>query len=320
MTTIPLRDDSDCVALEHCDLCGSRHLQDFVTRWDGRPLVKCEICGVVFVNPQPPGEEILRWYDEEYYGGHRDFYRHKDYMEVTQWMIRARTGPGVDRFRRSIDPRSQRLLEVGCGYGAFLVTAREMGAQVQGIEVSPHAAEVGRREFSLDIVDGPLEEARFPAASFDIVTFFDVLEHMPSPTRFLIEVRRVLRPGGALFFLVPNLARYDLEGPRWPGLRYHPEHLFYYRLASLRPWLQRLGFQVQRHWTEGVGHEPTAGSAPPPGQPPHPLRQVLKRIPGLALAARGGRALWNGEVLEQWRAARGYGHNLIVLAARTPSP
>ena len=231
-------------------------------------------------------------------------------------MVENRTGPGVDHFRRHVDPKGQRLLEVGCGYGAFLVIAREMGAIVQGVELSAHATEVGQQEFGLDIFAGTLEEAGFADASFDIVTFFDVLEHVPEPTTFMTEIRRVLRPGGTLFFLVPNLARYDLEGLQWPGIRYHPEHLYYYRLNTLQSWLERLGFRIQRYWTEGVGHEPSSNPTIVRPVRTHPLRRALKRIPGLAPVVRLGRKLWNGDLLEAWRARRGYGHNLIVMASK----
>lgn len=309
-----LWDAGDLVTLERCNLCGSRDLKVFLPRWDGLRLVECGGCRVVFVNPQPSWRQIIQRYGEEYFTGQRDFYRYKRYLDVSRWMIAARAGPGVAQFRRSVDPRGQRLLEIGCGYGAFLVIAREMGAIVQGIELSSHAAEVGRREFGLEIVTGRVEELGLGDASFDIVTFFDVLEHVTNPTAFMTAVRRLLRPGGTLFFLVPNLARYDLEGPRWAGLRYHPEHVYYYRLETLRPWLESLGFRVRRYWTEGVGHE--APSTPYPAVPrgDHPWRHALKRMPGLRPLARVARTLWHTASLEAWRARRGYGHDLIVLA------
>ena len=275
----------------------------------------------MFVNPQPSWQQILHRYDEAYFTGQRDFYKHKRYIDVTRWMVEARAGPGVDHFRRHVNPRGQRLLEVGCGYGAFLVIAREMGAIVRGVELSSHAAAVARQEFGLeDTITGRLEDAGFADASFDIVTFFDLLEHVPEPTAFMTEVRRVLRPGGMLFFLVPNLARYDLEGLHWPGIRYHPEHLYYYRLNTLQPWLERLGFHVQQHWTEGVSHAPPGNPTIVRSVRTHPLRRGLKRVPGLAPMLRLGRKLWNGDLLEAWRAHRGYGHNLIVLASRIESP
>jgi SAM-dependent methyltransferase len=104
-------------------------------------------------------------------------------------------------------------------------------------------AEQARLSHGQDIVEATFEEAQLRDSEFDIVTLWDVLEHVVDPQVVLEKARRVLRPGGLLALNTPNIdsSIAHLLGSRWPLLL--PEHLYYFSRRSLRLLLQRCGFR-----------------------------------------------------------------------------
>jgi 2-polyprenyl-3-methyl-5-hydroxy-6-metoxy-1,4-benzoquinol methylase len=96
-------------------------------------------------------------------------------------------------------------LDVGCGEGFFLSNASKAGYTAKGIEIAQDAAAYARREFGLEIEAKPFEELRFAENYFDVVTLWQVLEHVPYPLMILKEVHRVLNPGGMLVITTPDI-------------------------------------------------------------------------------------------------------------------
>ena len=138
-------------------------------------------------------ETILRKYGPVLGGGRR-FNRDRNYRQELALLARLRpTG---------------RLLDVGTHCGFFLRLARGMSWELHGVEPSP-AAEIAREFFGLDVRRAYLEEAAFPAESFDVITLIDLIEHEEAPHALLAELRRILKPDGLIFIKTPN-ARYNL--------------------------------------------------------------------------------------------------------------
>ncbi|MRR31052.1 class I SAM-dependent methyltransferase, partial [bacterium] len=167
---------------------------------------------------------------------------------------------GINKRRRAVlhEKTSGSLLDVGCATGIFLET---MGAapswQLRGVEISEHAARIARDQKNLDVVTGTLEQAKFADGQFDVVTLWDVLEHLHDPAGSLKEIRRILKPGGVLVFRVPNGGSLDarLFGPYWAGLE-PPRHLFVFDQKTLTAFLSNAGFTVKRMSCE-IGSYPT---------------------------------------------------------------
>jgi len=143
-------------------------------------------------------------------------------------------------------PPGGRLLDVGCACGFLLVAGRERGFEVEGVELSRWASEYGRNQLGLDIRRGELCELRLPAERYDVVTMVDVIEHLIDPRAVVAEVRRLLRPGGRVVLLTPDLGSLvaRLTGPRWYGLL--DDHYFYFSRDTLRRFLESEGFEVER--------------------------------------------------------------------------
>jgi 2-polyprenyl-3-methyl-5-hydroxy-6-metoxy-1,4-benzoquinol methylase len=140
-----------------------------------------------------------------------------------------------------------KLLDVGCGSGAFLALMRDLGWVVQGIEPDSQAATFARRQFNLEVFEGVLEQAGFADNSFDAVHVSHVVEHVYDPARLLRECRRVLRPTGKLIVTTPNINSlgHRVFGEAWRGLE-PPRHLYVFSPDALEACASGLGFTVEK--------------------------------------------------------------------------
>lgn len=229
-------------------------------------IVRCRICGVVAVDPQPTAESAQQAYTAEGYGfarSHRAdiFLGGIPYSTRVLAEIETRAGKGT-------------LLDVGCATGEFLLTARARGWAVHGIEVSPHAAAVAHQR-GLRVSIGTLAQAHLAPNSFDAVTMLDVIEHVSDPLEELKTVHRLLRPGGVLCLETPNWNSVyrHLLGRRWAAMQ--PRlHLFHFDAPAVQGMLRRAGFDPIWHTTEIVALLSPEGAAR--GFGPAFLRSVLR--------------------------------------------
>lgn len=266
--------------LGRCILCGSVErtllhdgLEDRTTgaapgRWT---LHRCARCALVYLDPRP----AVDWIGRAYAG----YYTHADDEHAPPWRwpgwrsafrrawLNARHGhrfsrafPLGDRIM-ALRPRScrrldiairhlppaespdARLLDIGCGSGAFLDIAGECGYRAQGLELDPDAVAAGRRH-GRDIRQGSVPGSGLPASTFDHVTLSHVLEHFHEPRAALAEIRDLLRPGGRLWLTQPNP---DSDGHRrfgrdWRGLE-PPRHMALYPSATLARLLTDIGYE-----------------------------------------------------------------------------
>lgn len=221
-----------------------------------------------------------RWY-EQMYGG-RD-----------NALLRLESGHKYF-FADARAPRSGELLDIGCGTGNFLVAARDAGYGVTGIELDRNAARFAKERAGLARVF-PLTISEFSEQhreeQFDVVTFFEVLEHQAAPIEFLQNVRKCLRPGGFLALSVPNRERW-MTGP--DVLDYPPNHFLRWNVAALTKFLNAQGFEVLtiREQPAGVAHTAqminmalrTGMTRAKAGEPPTSFRDVMQMAPEQAEA------------------------------------
>jgi SAM-dependent methyltransferase len=144
-----------------------------------------------------------------------------------------------------------RLLDVGCAGGAFLVAARDYGFAVTGVEPSRWLAESGRAQYGLDIRQGILAAGMFPDESFNVITLWDVIEHVTKPGDVLDSIQRLLKRDGLLLVNYPDFGSWmaRLLGQRWPFLL--SMHLLYYTRATISRQLVKAGFaplRIQPHF------------------------------------------------------------------------
>ena len=193
--------------------------------------VKCRNCHLIYVNPIEKASKI-----NEVYFQRRDV----DAPIIRETRLTA-TESQVGLIKRYGD--GTRLLDIGCGEGFFLCNASKAGYTTKGIEISQDVAEYARREFGLDVEAKPFEELQFPENHFDVVTLWQVLEHVPYPFMVLKEAHRILKPGGLLATSTP-----DIEGilakifrRKWWNLR--RLHINQFTAKTLTDMLNRAGFR-----------------------------------------------------------------------------
>lgn len=199
-------------------------------------IVSCMGCGLVFINPRPPAVVVTGAYREAV-----------DPVYLADERAREATMRRLLRLVEKFERRGT-LLDVGCAAGYFVKTARGAGWSSYGVEPAHWLANLGRERFRLDIGACTLREARYPDGRFDVVTFWDTLEHMPEPLDELREANRVVKDGGHLFISFPNIAcpLVKIFG------RYHwwftPGHLLYFSRRTLSRMIEKAGFTpVQYH-------------------------------------------------------------------------
>jgi 2-polyprenyl-3-methyl-5-hydroxy-6-metoxy-1,4-benzoquinol methylase len=224
-----------------CNLCGSRSTRPYAVKF-GLPIVSCRRCGFVYAEPRLSEADRLKRYSREYfYGEYLPVFR-ADRTGFDLDLVARHYGVYLDMADRSAVPGG-RLLDVGCGAGLFLKAAETRGWTGEGVEVSPTAAEYARTVLGLRVGSVRLEEAGFPAASFDVVTLLDTVEHLADPRGALALVRRLLKPGGRIILNTPDLASASRRalGTAWAVLS-PAEHLSYFTARTLRRMLARAGF------------------------------------------------------------------------------
>ncbi len=144
-------------------------------------------------------------------------------------------------------PHKLRLLDVGCSSGALLKVAQENGFQVSGAEPATQAAQTAQA-MGFDVFPGFLQDAHFPDNHFDIVTLFEVIEHLTDPIALISEVRRILKPGGILLLGTGNADSWTVSfiGNRWEyfDIRSHGGHISFFNPTSTRLMAKKTGFEI----------------------------------------------------------------------------
>lgn len=276
------------MALEHldCPLCQHPSSRPLFVH-SGEQQVRCAGCGLVYVNPRQPRQEIESFYEEDYYA----------LGQVIDYDARVGFFAGVAARIETLVPPG-RLLDIGCGYGQFLRACRQRGWQVQGVELGGPACARARAE-GLEVFHGTLSQAAFADNTFDLVTLWNVLDHLVDPLAEVREVRRVLRPGGLIYFRVPNAA-FHLRAKRVMRLLSHlgvrdvtTFHLISLEARTARRLLVQAGFG-----SVGVQNSPLSAVNPWSAHRAYRARLVafLKGSIALGVAAgallSGGRWLW----------------------------
>jgi SAM-dependent methyltransferase len=208
-------------------------------------VVRCRGCGLLRTSPRPTASEIHRYYPAGY-GPYT--------TTAVGQQIRTATPRKRRTLERLLEPRTNvlppvppgRLLEVGCGAGAFLRRMALEGWEVEGLELSPTAGEQARH-LGYPVFIGSLAEAPDPDIPYDLIVGWMVLEHLHEPVGMLQKLGRWSAPGGWLALSVPDAGalEFKLFRDAWYALDV-PRHLFHFTVRTARLVLARAGWQLVR--------------------------------------------------------------------------
>jgi len=227
----------------NCPGCGHEAAKELAAKGipEGEPgfsLRRCPGCGLGWTSPVLADSEIGAWYPQQYYGEENQRFHWS--LELLVRLFRYRRARVI---RRRTQPG--KVLDVGCGRGKILDYLRSLGYEVQGVELSDHAARHARERVGIDVHVGQVAEAPFADGTFAAVIFWHTLEHFREPFRALDRARDLLEPGGLIAVAVPNSESLQakLTGADWFHLDI-PRHYHHFGLASLERALSHRGFEV----------------------------------------------------------------------------
>jgi len=261
-----------------CLLCSREGIllyQGLRDRFYGAPgtwsLLRCSDCGLVWLHPRPVPADIGKLY-EQYFThdttngmsdpvlptafwnavlaarfGYKDLSRSP--LQTGLGNILSWIGPIRDMAELRVmtlgGPPKGTLLDVGCGAGQFLAEMRQLGWEVMGVEPDSQAVKVARGHFGLSVHEGTLEEAGFAEATFDAIAMHHVIEHVSNPIGTLKECHRVLKPGGRLIVVTPNIESLMHRVFREAcSLLDPPRHLYLFSSHTLRTCAERAGLRL----------------------------------------------------------------------------
>nr|MBI4156734.1 class I SAM-dependent methyltransferase [Candidatus Woesearchaeota archaeon] len=222
-------------------------------------LVKCLNCKLIFVDPLPNSTQRKEMYSKDYFETNKlSGTREKGYMEDQEYY--EQDFKNILRIVKKYK-RNGRFLDIGCAAGYFLNLARKYGYQVHGVEISKFASEFARKKFKLDVFNGELENAKFKDNFFDIVVAANVLEHVEDPNKFLLEIKRILKPNGILVIDIPTyvnspyykivklisgMFKKDKDVAKMFKVNQEkmPYHLYEFSPRNLKMMLKKLGFKL----------------------------------------------------------------------------
>jgi len=229
-----------------CPLCGATKCRG---EWPAQGIVfkRCAVCGLWRQDPQPQAHAIVARYGDDYLA--YETARHLEYRGIA---LRSLVEAGLEPARSvAADGSRLSMLEIGCATGALLSAFAEAGWDATGVEVGASMAAYARSTFGLNVLQGTIETAGLQACAFNAVIATHLVEHLNDPRSFLREVRRTLRPDGALWLVTPNAAGFQalLKGKDWrSAIR---DHLYLFSVRTLRALLSDEGFSVDHVGTWG---------------------------------------------------------------------
>ncbi len=210
-------------------------------------IVKCVGCGLLYVNPRPKEHLIIKGCTEveDSIYMEQDIERELGFKKTYGWVMKYVKKPG-------------KVLDVGTASGLFLSIAKRDGWDVLGVELNQGFCEFARKHYGIDVKQGPLETHKLKSDSFDLVTIWDVIEHVPHPDETLKEINRVLKPRGHLALVYPDIGSWFARvlGSKWSSL--NAAHWWQFDKRTIRLLLEKAGFEIitlSPYWmTFRIGH------------------------------------------------------------------
>ena len=224
---------------QYCPVCKSANAKTYAQKAE-HEVVKCDDCRFVFTKSIPSEQDLFDYYTVNRTPPtqiHRQ--RHSISLRMKYWMLSQLVQ------RMSSGQEIIRTLELGCGEGQFLETVQDNPRfHATGLDLCEKSIEKALQKV-LDAHHSDLESKNYPDNTFDFVFAIHLLEHMHNPERLVLEMQRILKPGGYLFVALPCISHLNarLAGRRWRHLT-PPEHLWYFSPRTLSKFVTRLGFET----------------------------------------------------------------------------
>ncbi|MBS3119039.1 class I SAM-dependent methyltransferase [Candidatus Woesearchaeota archaeon] len=197
-------------------------------------LVQCKRCGFKYINPRIRQELILKGYSE---GTDENFISQADARELT-------FDKCLEYIEKFTEGKKGKLYDVGTAGGSFLQAAKKRGWEIYGSEPNRWLCAWAKKHYGFEILAGDIFAYPFPDKFFEMVTLWDVLEHVADPSKNLKEISRILQPGGLLVVNYPDIGSWLSKAMRKKWIFLLSVHLFYFERETITRMLEKNGFEV----------------------------------------------------------------------------
>jgi 2-polyprenyl-3-methyl-5-hydroxy-6-metoxy-1,4-benzoquinol methylase len=217
-----------------CPVCNGGSFVELFKKLD-EPFVKCVNCELVLINPRPVYAQVLDTYDNDYsltYANKAE----KKMRRVRRWVNRVKKGY----------VQQGRWLDVGCSVGFVVRAAEEAGFEGHGVDVQSWGIDYGSNVLKLNRLRcGKLEEQVYPDNYFDVISLYDVIEHVPDLNRTVTELNRILNQDGIIDIITPDINHWRVPKPlsEWKEIK-PSEHLYYFNNKTLTRLLDKHGLKI----------------------------------------------------------------------------
>jgi len=196
---------------------------------------------MLVTTPQPAPSVLSKYYESDAYISHTD--ASKRFFDKVYQMIKRYALQKKVRLVSGSGKAPGVLLDIGAGTGDFLVTAKKAGWRVFGSEPHNGAKEIAKTKE----IDLSKDTKNFASESFDVITMWHVLEHVPDLEKQLKELKRLLKPNGTIFIAVPNYRSYDAlhYGNYWAAYDV-PRHLWHFSKSAISKLFQAHHIELQK--------------------------------------------------------------------------
>lgn len=257
------------ILYRNCPICGSESLKGFAidTNRKGPHIsrVQCLNCKLVFANPMADAEELTDYYTNYY---EKDHYESVDYKNLILSHFKR-----IERLKKAEIKKEARFLsqleegskflDVGCGLGLGLAYANQLNCELFATEFDTGALAFVTDHFPVKTFQGDIWEAQYPENYFDFIHISHVIEHVLDPKAYIVEMKRILKPGGYLAIGTPNMSSNLYRFHRWskmlkmsvPDVIDGLEHTFIFPKKLLRSLCEEQGFEVSDHFTHNFGEK-----------------------------------------------------------------
>jgi len=237
--------DNSCLEMvTSCLICGEQAFSPVMTigQWH---LQRCQTCGIVFTSPRYTPSALEALYRDGYYESTAMYFESQLSPPTRDHLSNARQAA------RYVNMRSPASIDIGTGCGRQVAAFSALGFKAKGTEPSEAACLVARQA-GRDVVNVGFGE--LPDATYDCVTAYHVLEHVPEPLAFVRNMCRIAAAGGVVVIEVPNFESKASRklGERWPAL-YPDTHLFQFTPTTLSDLCRRAGLRVMAIQRVGGG-------------------------------------------------------------------
>lgn len=199
---------------------------------------------ILETSPQPKEDKLSEYYQSEDYISHTDTRR--NLLEQVYHIVRRHALKKKLNLINSFASSEKKLLDVGCGTGDFLKAAKDNNWSVLGIEPNPEARKIANTKTNNSVYD-ITQLLELEANSFDVITLWHVLEHLPKLEQHLQIFNRLLKPNGHLVIAVPNYKSYDAEYYKSFWAAYDvPRHLWHFSQKGIKQLVEGFGFISQK--------------------------------------------------------------------------